>query len=374
MKKNLLVALSIGAMALAGCSPAASGGSSSKGIKVIFWHTFGDKIEAAVKDAAANFVKLVKANEGIDIEVELEHYGSYNDTRKIVGTALTGATGPSMCIAYPDSVAYLMSLEASDGQFVRKVDSYFNDSEIGFGKEKYLGDGPANDFIESYITEGSSFMKTGTYVMPFMKSSEIMIYNKDMVAPLMKIYKPELTGEAVWEFVDNMSWDDLIALSQLALDNRTDLNFTAMEEPIFYDSDSNMFITQLEQTGLKYSHKDESGNVVLDLDKTANPTNYAAACEMLEEYRAWHTPKAGQSFGVMTTKGAENTHSSDYFKNRQCVFSIGSSGGAGYTFPTTSGMSFGISRVPYRGSESNHPKYISQGPSIAMFRNPSLRV
>ena len=367
MKKLLVSLLSVAAISsLAACGE--SGGDDGK-IKVVFWHTFGDKIEAGVKDQIAAFKALVKANEGIDIEVELEHYGSYTDTRTIVGTALEGGNGPSMCIAYPDSVASLMFREAYPQQYVRRVDEYFNDKEIGFGKEAYLGDGPIGDFITSYLEEGSSFQVEGTFVMPFMKSSEIMLYNKDIVGPLMEYYRPELSGDAVWEFVDSMSWDDLIALGQLALDHKDDLHLTAMEEPIFYDSDSNMFITQLYQEDLKYSSVDRQGNVVLNLDKKADPTNYQDAVSMLEDYRTWHTPTGDNSFGIMTTKKTEGTYASDSFKNRKCVFTIGSSGGAGYTFPQTSGMEFGICRVPYRGTESAHPKYISQGPSVCFLNN-----
>ena len=366
MKKLLIPLAALTALAaLTGCNQE-SGGSGKT--KIIFWHTFGDKIEAGVKDMIKEFKALVKQNEGVSLDVELEHYGGYTDTRTIVGTALEAGNGPSMCVAYPDSVASLMFREAYKGQYVRRVDNYFNDPEIGFGKESYLGDGSVNDFIKSYIQEGSSFQDEGTYVMPFMKSSEIMLYNKDMVGPLMEIYRPELTGDAVWEFVESMSWDDLMALAQLALDNKSSLGFDDMEEPVFYDSDSNMFITQLYQKGLKYSSVDGAGNVILNLDKTADKANYDAAVEMLQDYRSWHKAPAGQ-FGRLTTKKTEGTYASDSFKNRKCVFTIGSSGGAGYTFPQTSGMKFGICRVPYRGEESAHPKYISQGPSGCFLNN-----
>lgn len=365
MKKLVISLASVIAMAVTGCNK----GEAKYDVKVVFWHTFGDKIETAVQDTVNSFVRAVKANEGLTVKVELEHYGSYTDTRAIVGTALEGGNGPSLCVAYPDSVAYLMHKEAYKGQYVRRVDGYFNDPEIGFGKESYLGDQSISDFINSYIEEGSTFQDEGTYVMPFMKSSEIMIYNKDMVGPLMQIYRPDLNGDAVWEFVESMGWDDLMALGQLALDNKTTLSFGALKNPVFYDSDSNMFITQLYQMGLKYATVDEGGNVVLNLDKTQDPTNYNSAIEMLQDYRDWHTKKEGQAYGVLTTKKTEGTYASTAFKNRECVFTIGSSGGAGYTFPSTSGMNFGICRVPYRGTEAATPKYISQGPSVCFLNN-----
>lgn len=361
MKKRFGLVLVALPMVLAGCG--GSGEAPFDGIVIKFEHTFGDKIEAGLKPMIKKFVQLVKENEGVNVKVDLSYYGSYNDTRRVIGTELTSGTGPSMCIAYPDSVAYLMKLEAYDGQFVRRVDQYFNDEELGFGQEAYLGDGEYSDFISSYIEEGSQFTKTGTYVMPLMKSTEIMLYNKYVVGELMKIYRPALSGDAVWEFVDNMSFTDLMALAQLTVDHKTDLGLGNLVKPVFYDSDSNLFITTLLQKGLDYSHKDANGNVFLGLDKTVDAENYASVISELEQYRSW------AQAGLIGTKKSENTYGSNYFKDQKVIFTIGSSGGAGYSFPQTEGMDFGVCRVPYHGSESVTPEYVSQGPSVVFLND-----
>ena len=54
---------------LAGCN---GGGNNNTGKVVInFWHTFGQKPEAALKSKIADFVKKVKDKEGVDVEVIL---------------------------------------------------------------------------------------------------------------------------------------------------------------------------------------------------------------------------------------------------------------------------------------------------------------
>lgn len=372
MKKKLLLPLTaLSLMALAGCGNKGGGGQEG-GIKVIFWHTFGDKIEAALKTKAAQFSSLVLQNEGVAVTVEFNHLGGYNDVKRIVGSALEAGNGPTMTISYPDSVAALMKKETFDGQYIVNMEDFFDDEDYGFGTDEYLGDDKegTEDFIQSYLEEGAAFSKPGTYVMPYMKSSEIMLYNKTAAVAAMKIYKPSLSQTEAINFIETMSFDELMELAKVCVDNKTELGFGSMDYPVFYDSDSNMLITQIEQVGLKYSYLNESNKVVLGLDATADPTNAAEVKDMLEQYQSWHLNK------YITTKATEGTYASDSFKNQKCFFTIGSSGGAGYSFPEAGTFDCGFCRVPYLGDHKdtnyNNAKFISQGPSIAFCNDKSL--
>ena len=367
--KNVKIAtllLTIGTLGMAACGN--TQGPASNKIKIDFWHTFGDKPETALKNKADEFIKLVKENEGVDLEFDIYHYGNYTDTVTQIGTALAGGNGPTMMISYPDSVAAIMKRYP---KAIVKLDDYFTNSEYGFGKDRYLDDVAVgtSDFIQSYIQEGQQFQTPGTYVMPYMKSSEIMLYNVEAVTEVMKIYRPDLTGSEVTEFIETMSFDQLMEIAKVAYDHQAELGITFDKDdksfPVFYDSDSNMLITQLEQKGLKYSYLDNSGNVVLGLDKAANQENYNAAVELLTKYQEWHDG------GLLTTKATENGYASDSFKNKKCLFTIGSSGGAGYSFPQAGQFTCGVCRVPYAGTNSNNPKYISQGPSISFLNDSS---
>lgn len=370
MKKRILlpfIALSLGA--LVGCGNKDSGGSS--GIRVLFWHTFGDKAESALKLKAASFAALVKQNEGVDVSIELNHLGGYNDVYRIVGSALEAGNGPTMTISYPDSVASLMKKETFSGQYIVNMEDFFDNEEYGFGTDSYLGDDypGTNDFVKSYLDEGSAFAKKGTYVMPYMKSSEIMLYNKAAALSAMRIYKPSLNQEQAINFIEHMSFNELMELAKICVDYKDQLGFGSMEYPVYYDSDSNMIITQIEQAGLKYSYL-KDGKPVLGLDKEADPENAAKVKKILEDYQSWHNAK------YLTTKQTEGTYASDSFKNKKCFFTIGSSGGAGYSFPQAGEFDMGYCRVPYFGDNSqenyNKATFISQGPSIAFCNDKSL--
>lgn len=370
MKKKLflpLAALAIGT--LVGCGGNSS--SSFSGVRVIFWHTFGDKIEAALKIKASQFSTLVKQNENVDVVVEFNHLGGYNDVKRIVGSALEAGNGPTMTISYPDSVAALMKKETYDGQYIVNMEDYFDDEDYGFGTDEYLGDDKegTDDFIQSYLQEGAAFAKEGTYVMPYMKSSEIMLYNKKAAVAAMKKYKPSLSQTEAITFIENMSFNELMELAKVCVDYKAELGFGSMDYPVFYDSDSNMLITQLDQAGLKYSYM-KNNKVTLGLDAEADPENAASAKEILEQYQSWHNAK------YITTKATEGTYASDSFKNQKCFFTIGSSGGAGYSFPEAGTFDCGFCRVPYYGDHNedayNNAKFISQGPSIAFCNDKSI--
>jgi len=361
---------------LGGCNK-----TEDNSIKVLFWHTFGDKIETAIKKKANAFVKLVKDNEGVDVKVELSHLGGYNDVKRIVGTALSAGNGPTMTISYADSVAGLMAMEPTKGAYIVNADTLMNDAEIGFGTDAYLGDTRkgTSDFITSYLEEGQQFDREGTYVMPYMKSSEIMLYNKEAALLAMTKYTKtkSLTDPEKITFLENMSFTELMELAEVCVENKKDLGFTSMEYPVFYDSDSNMLITQIEQLGLEYSYRDQDNKVVLGLDAEADLENATEVKALLQKYYDWHTRNGTATnkngdFGLITTKQTEGTYASDSFKNQKCFFTIGSSGGAGYSFPQTGQFTCGVCRVPYMGESYDDATFISQGPSIAFLNDKSL--
>ncbi len=357
MKK--LIKLTLGMVVAAGAlaSMSACGSKDEGGIKIVFGHTFGDKIETAVGKYVDKFVSLVAENEGVDLEVELQYLGGYSDVSTKVTTYYNDGTCPTMTIAYPDTVADFIKNFGTD--HVVNFDDYMDDEEIGFGTDKYLGDTQGkDDIIPAFLEEGQKFTVEGTYVMPFMKSSEIMLYNLDVATKAMQIYDSTIVDEGkVEETIGNFTWDELMQFAQVVYDNK-DTICPSLEYPVMYDSDSNLFISHMYQEDYSYSYIDDGAGVIGFDD---NGTNYAGAASLLAEYKSLHDA------GLFTTKGTEGTYSSDSFKNGKTVFIIGSSGGAGYSFPQAGTFDTDICRVPYRNDKSY---YISQGPSVCFLRNP----
>ena len=371
MKANKLLLLAstiLAASTLAGCG----GGSSDDGtIKITFDHTFGEGIEKGVAAQFAKFKSIVEAHDNVKLELIMPPAMTYKAIVDTVGMELTTG-GPTMTVAYPDHVASLQAREGTAGRWIVDMDPYMKSSEVGLGKESWLGERPAwdeNDIIPTYLKEGQEFARTGTYCLPFMKSTEILQYNADVVLQALAKYSKtkEMDATQKQTFLSSMSFEEMMEIAQIIEDNKVEFQCPDLENVVFYDSDSNMAITQLIQNGLVYSDfKDGQPILGLDASEASMSENVTRAKSLLQKIRNW-----GKS-GLLTTKAAYGNYSSTSFKSRKCIFIVGSSGGAGYSVPDEGDFNTGYARVPYFGTDALHPDYVSQGPSIAFLRDTSV--
>lgn len=366
MKRIIKLITTTASVALLGGSLAGCGGPSGGGddgvTKIVFGHCAGDSIEQGLKEYAASFQQLVKEQEGVDVVVDPQYVGSYNDVATKVKTWFSSGEAPTTVIAYPDAVSTLLAYNDIGQANVVNFDKYINDPELTFGKDRYLDDTKGiNDFVPSFIEEGRKFTIEGTYSMPFMKSTEIMLYNLDAATRVMRYYNPQAVEQGkVEEVISNFSWDDLIAFARVAVEHKAEVS-NSLKYPIAYDSDSNMIITQMIQEGVNYSSI-SNGKGVIGFNDGDNGVNYNKVLTMLGNYKTWHEE------GLLTTKGAEGTYTSNAFKSEEVIFCIGSSGGSGYSFPEKGTFTCAMTKVPPR---NNTELYVSQGPSIAFLRNPT---
>ena len=332
-----------------------------KKVTIRFWHTFGQTFLTFMQNKVQTFQQLVKENDGVDVSFEFNYQGSYNDIATKITNGYYVNNRPTIAVSYPDNVADYLEINHDNGEeFVVNLDKFINDPDIGFGKERWLGDThDETDFVEGFYEEGSYYSADGTYSIPMMKTTEIMFYNKELLNKAMAYFKPELVGqtEKIDKYMKDISWDDFIALSNAIVAHKD--QFPNMEVPFCYDSDANFFITQLFQREIPYASIDNNGagQILFDGD------NLAATTSFLEEvYDAYHN-------GLFTTKGVRSMYGSDFFAREKCVFYICSSGGAGYNFPVTESFGLGICRVP---AANDNPVYVSQGPTLALFNSTGL--
>lgn len=369
MKKIIKLVIASASVALvsgtlAGCGATPGGEAVDDGVtKIIFGHCAGDTIEQGIKDYAAEFTKLVKENEGVDVVVEPFYVGGYNDVATKVKTWYNSGEAPTTVIAYPDAVSTLLAHNDIGTKGVVNFDKYINDSQLTFGKDAYLDDVRGiDDFIPSFIEEGQKFTIDGTYSMPFMKSTEIMLYNLDAAARVMAFYDPEAAAAGrVEEVIRNFTWDDLIDFAECAMEHKAAIS-DSLKYPIAYDSDSNMIITHIMQENISYSYVKDGKGVIGFNDGKEEGSNYSKVLGLINEYKTLHDNN------LLTTKGAEGTYSSNSFKKEEVIFCIGSSGGSGYSFPEKGTFRCAMTKVPVR---NNNKLYVSQGPSIAFLRNPT---
>ena len=359
MKKVSLLMFPLILASLAGCN---GGGNNNTGKVVInFWHTFGQKPEAALKSKIADFVEKVKKQEGVDVEVVLSYQGGYKDMPSKVTTGIATGESPTIAIAYADHVADYLALEGEEpGKYVVNFDKFLKDSAVTFGTEADYGDTmPESDMVKSYLDEGRSLQREGTYLIPLMKSTEIMTYNLDAAKAAMAYAYPDVPVDRVQEFMKTITWEQLLNIARAAVEHKDTIS-SKLEYPIYYDSDSNLFITELYQNDIGYSSIGTDGKGRVDFEESANLTK---AKEIVTALKKAHDD------GLLTTQGVEGTYASNSFKEAKTLFSIGSTGGTGYTIPDAGQFDTAFAKVPTMGEKV---AYISQGPSVCMLNNPSL--
>ena len=377
MKKNVKSYVILPLIAIAGSLASCGPKTEEKGIVIDFWHTFGDKPEAALQDKVDQFVKLVKENEGVDVTVNLSYQGAYKDVPNKVNNGMRDGELPTMVIAYADHVANYMEFENGNaGKYVVNLDTYINDEKVGFGKERYLGDMNSSsesgkcdkeDIVRTFFEEGQHYKYEGTYSLPWMKSSEIMFYNLDAAKRCFDI--GGRTGETfdasvkneedVIDFIEHMSWEEMMNLSRFAMDHKANI-LPDMMCPVMYDSDSNFFISKMYQEEIPFASIGDDGVGHIDFESgEARQKAEALLTEYAQNVRD----------NLLTTKILqEGKYSSDFFTKEQVMFAIGSSGGTGYNSPQAAAFKYGISKVP---ASNNNPLYITQGPTLTLINNPS---
>ena len=361
--KNLISMMCLtGSLLLAGGLTSCGGGTDSA-ITVDFWHTFGQGVQDQLNAKIAAFESIILENEGVQVKIKHSYSGSYDDINTKINNGLGTGNIPTMAVAYPDHIAdYLYNEGTSDGKYVVNFENYFDHESYGYGKNSYLNDSEdETDIIPAFLNEGKQFVKEGTYCFPFMKSTEVMFYNKEQVDILLPLYNSSLNTETAREnFLNNMSWETFMEVCQVADDNRDKL-ISTLDRPAFYDSDSNLFISQMFQSEIPYSSINPDTNKgQIDFESGAANTQAKAMVTSL---------KAAYDAGLLNTKGCESTYGSTAFIEEQSIFSIGSSGGAGYNFPDSDNFTVGVCKVPAVNSNSI---YVSQGPSLCMLNNPSI--
>ena len=333
-------------------------------VTVKFWHTFGQTVVDGLQAKIKTFAELVKQNDGVDVTIDMKYQGGYDDIAKKISDGYSVMNTPTIAVAYPDNVAdYIEVGKSANAEYVVNLDQFIKSNEVGFGKEKWLGDKyDEEDFIEDFFEEGSAYTLEGTYSLPFLKSTEIMFYNMDMLVEVMKGYKPEFNNSKskIKEYMSRLNWNDFIDLcSYVKTNTMTNPDFNVLEVPMWYDSDANLFVTKMYQNKIPYASIEEGKGKIGFRDET----NFAKTVDMLDGFRQLYKD------GLMLTKGIKNTYGSDYFTGEKCLFSIGSSGGSGYNFPQADAFELGVCRVPV---SNNNPLYVSQGPTLAMFNDRGL--
>ena len=341
-------------LALSGCNQKGNqgGGGEKKGhfdheVTIKFVQSYAQGYQPQLQQ----FVDTFKEVEPY-VNISLEDgwiSGNYDTIHsQTISDLQTGEYG-DLVIAYPDHVVDYIDY----GKAV-KLDAYMENEEYGWTA------GERADLVQAYLHEGQEFPVSGTYCLPFSKSTEAMFYNAT------RLFDSELVSFLATQgitmnknYIENLTWEELFNNlcpafkaydaahpdSPLLTESADGLNAY-----VGYDSDANLFITLTEQYGTGYTSVDEYGEAHLDFNNDANKT-------LMKTFAA-----AAKNGYLRTPAVIGQSYSSNYFKVNNTLFSIGST--AGVKNQNSGTFDVGVTRIPQAANKD--AKVISQGPSVCI--------
>ena len=313
----------------------------SKTIRLTFWakndtnRTQKDVYTKAIEE----FRKLYP-----NVEIELRIYTDYSRIFTDVIKNIQTNTFPNICITYTDHIATFL-----DGQdIVLQMDNWIRDDHYGLGGSELKFDAPKEEeIVPEYLNE--CLINGHYYAMPFMRTTEAMYINQDIVEKLG------------YELPDVLTWDFVWEVSEKAMDKNADGTFKAYGQevmiPFIWKSTDNMMITMLKQLNAPYSKS--NGEMLMFNDVTRS---------LLKEIYAHAKSRAFSTFAV-------SSYPSNFLNAGQCIFAVDSTAGAtwiGSNAPNQDIMegnrvSFNTVVRPVPQFDPEHLQMISQGPSICIF-------
>ena len=323
-------------------------------VSITLWHSNGSTIEAALNLYAQQFQTLYP-----NITVNIVKNGeNYDALRQNTVSAIKGGTLPNIVQGYPDHVAEYITNNA-----VISLAPFIDHATWGF--DSAVEKDAFENILWKYRNENSQYTADGEYYsLPFNKSTEVMIYNKDVVDFLIE--RGDIT-----EFPE--TWQDLFAIAPKfnAVANQfidqygARLNLTASQineaktlfVPYSYDSEANAFITLLRQWGGSYTGIDgqRRGVALYDSPEARAMLNYFSVNRNI--------------FTIPQNWGTQ--YASDIFKKGQTFMTIGSTGGAYYNTPEFLGagqylFEYAVAPMPYNKDLPQNRTAIQQGTNMSL--------
>ena len=358
IKLLALVTMMAAALVLTcGCHRIAQGSSytavpsemdGSEMIELAFWaKNDTNRAQTAVyTKAIEEFEKLYP-----NVRISLNLYADYGRLYKDVLTNLSTQTPPNICITYPDHIATYIARHNA----VLELDDWIRDSRFGLGGRDVRFDSPTEEeMVPEFMNECR--LNGHYYAVPFMRSTEALYINQDLLEKLG------------YELPDILTWDFVWEVSEKAMEKDENGVFKVNGQnvliPFIYKSTDNMMITMLKQLDAPYSTED--GEILIFNDTTAS---------LLKEIYNHSQSRAFSTFAISSYPG-------NFLNAGQCIFAIDSTAGATWMggdapmqdIHEEQLVSFRIAVRPIPQFDTENPQMISQGPSICIFNHDDPQV
>ncbi len=313
----------------------------SRDYEITFWAK-NDTNKTQVKiyeQAVADFEALYP-----NIHVTIRFYTDYGKIYNDVITNISTNTTPNVCITYPDHIATYLTGE----DVVVPLDELLTDRAYGLGGSQVRFDAPSKgDIVPQFLQELS--IGGHTYGLPYMRSTEALYVNKDLVEALGYTLPEEVSWDFVWE------------VAEKAMEKGEDGNFLVNGQKVmipFIDySTDNMLIQLCKQKGSGFSTT--AGEILLFNDETK---------EFLYTIAEHAKTGAFSTFKISSYPG-------NFLNAGQCIFALDSTGGSTWIGTHAPLMDISPDKVvdfetavlPIPQLNPDEPWMISQGPSVCIF-------
>ena len=306
-------------------------------VTITFWHTMGIDNKAVLDSAIARFNEIYP-----NITVEHKSLGSYDEVYNQISSKLKTGDYPNLAYCYPDHVA-----SYNKARKVVVLDELIKNTTVIPSSGEIMGFTQAqlDDFIEGYYNEGKEYGDGKMYSLPFMKSTEVLYYNKTLFDE--KGWSAPKTWEDVEFYVNELKKE------------------FPNSNPLGYDSLENLFITLAAQYESEYTSATGDHYIF------NNDTNKA----FVKKFAEWY-----QKGLLISTDPTKSGYTSDSFvlangDDGKVFMAIGSSAGARYQRPdkVDGKYPFEVGIVPVPQVNPENPKVISQGPSICILKKDNIQ-
>lgn len=310
-------------------------------IEIVFWaKNDTNRNQVAVYQQAIDDFEELYPNVTVTIRLYTDYSRIYND----VITNISTNTTPNVCITYPDHIATYLT----GANTVMPLDTLMADPRFGLGGSEVRFDAPTKEeIVPEFLKE--CMIGDQTYAMPYMRSTEALYVNEDYVKKLG------------YEIPEIMTWDFIWEVSEKAMEKDSEGMFIVNGQkvliPFIYKSTDNMMISMLKQMDAPYST--DEGEILIFNDTTK---------ELLQEIYRHGQSRAFSTFAISSYPG-------NFLNAGQCIFAIDSTAGAtwmGSDAPMLDihkeqVVQFRTKVMPIPQFDPEHPKMISQGPSVCIF-------
>jgi len=301
-------------------------------VEITFWHVYGADKSLLLNEFIDEFTTAHP-----NVTITSVSQGNYTDINNNLVQAISSKGSlPTIVIGYPDHVA-----EYLKGNAVIPLDDFIKSPTWGID---------LTDFIDSYLEENQQYPGGYMYSFPYSKSTEMMVYNKDIMDANATAIEAAI-GEP-FPSDRPLTWAELDLLADVLVDPNWDRNNPTenkCEALINFDSPANFFINNVRMWQGGYTNIE--GDILVNNQKTKDMLTYVQERFDVNTFVLPINWEDSQGYG------------STHFIAGDICMSVGSTAGINYNIPPD-GFEVGVAPVPQY--DLDHKSAVQQGPNISI--------